>query len=316
MSLPFAPDVLEVRPDGGQLIVGCTQHHGEIWAGALVFCSIDADVNSQNCVDTYTGVSGCAYVESESSSMSVVSTHDDGGVHLWDANGTHTASFVGHTDAALCVAAAPTRQQVMTGGMEGTVRMWDVEAPDAVAGNFKGHSGRIHSLVWGKSRVASGGADGTVRLWDPREREATCAMPIADGNAEVLALSWSASANLLAVGSEFSNALVFDVRNTSAPLSGKPTLNQHAASVTSVAFSPHVDHLLASGSDDAKICVANESSMLSGSAHNDSVTAVAWHPTLPSTLLSAAWDSCILTWSVEFDGDCPIAISSSNLLRA
>jgi len=161
-----------------------------------------------------------------------------------------------------------------------------------------------------------------VKLWDPREQDATSTMKIAAGNAEVLALSWSAQSHLLAVGSECSEALIYDMRNTQAPLTGEPCQNGHAASVTSVAFSPHFDTLLASGSDDttfcvAKLCAANTEGTNEGtlieSAHNDTITAIAWHPKHRSMALSVAWDCSVLLWNVELEGDCPSQMTSSTV---
>ena len=65
----------------------------------------------------------CAYLGNQS----IVSSHDDGGVHLWDQSGTHVASLVGHTHAALCVDVSPDGTQVATGGEEGVMRIWDTE---------------------------------------------------------------------------------------------------------------------------------------------------------------------------------------------
>jgi len=291
---------LQFRPDGEEFVVGCTHHHGETWEGVLLLCSIDSDsLTQRRRIDTYTGVSGCAYVAASGTSMSIVSTHDDGGVHIWDPSGAHTSSLVGHTDAALCVAAGPDHQQVITGGTEGIMRLWNIEEPDAPITNFRGHSGGICAIAWGGIHLATGSSDGSVKLWDPRVQEAIHSIDIVGGNTEVAALSWSQSSNLLAIASECSHALVLDTRVLGQPYN----YHQHTASVTSVAFSPHNDSVLASGSDDTKVCVSDRSSgsTFTGAKHRDTVTAIAWHPKLPLTALSVGWDCEINLWNIQLD---------------
>jgi len=166
--------------------------HGCIWVCMLV-------ANHVRIVSTK---HRCAYVAASGTSMSIVSTHDDGGVHIWDPSGAHTSSLVGHTDAALCVAAGPDHQQVITGGTEGIMRLWNIEEPDAPITNFRGHSGGICAIAWGGIHLATGSSDGSVKLWDPRVQEAIHSIDIVGGNTEVAALSWSQSSNLLAIASE------------------------------------------------------------------------------------------------------------------
>jgi hypothetical protein len=59
MTLPFGADAVAFRQDGEQLVVGCSDHYGETWQGALMLYSLDGDgVVETRRIDTYTGVSG------------------------------------------------------------------------------------------------------------------------------------------------------------------------------------------------------------------------------------------------------------------
>ncbi|GAA0647577.1 hypothetical protein GCM10010174_83660 [Kutzneria viridogrisea] len=76
----------------------------------------------------------------------------------------HTLS--GHSGAITAVAAG---SHVVTGSVDGTVRVWDGET-GALRHVLSGHEGPISSVVLA-DRVLSGSADGTVRAWDLRTGE-------------------------------------------------------------------------------------------------------------------------------------------------
>ena len=147
MDLPFNPDCVLWRSDSKQIVVGCSDHYGEVWRGALVLLSVDGDeINEERRIDTYTGVSDCAYLGTENQ---FVSTHDDSGVHIWDQEGQHLSSLVGHTHAALCVDVSTSGTEVATGGEEGVLRVWDVVEPEVPKANLRDHKGKIQALAWG-----------------------------------------------------------------------------------------------------------------------------------------------------------------------
>jgi hypothetical protein len=58
-------------------------------------------------------------------------------------------------------------KRLVSGGTDGTVRLWDVEMGNLLQ-TLKGHKGEVLSVSFSPDgeRIASGGTDGTVRLWD------------------------------------------------------------------------------------------------------------------------------------------------------
>ncbi len=64
------------------------------------------------------------------------------------------------------VAFSPQGDRIVSGGQDGTVRLWQLDGTPAAA-PFKGHEGYVLSVAFSPQgdRIVSGGLDGTVRLW-------------------------------------------------------------------------------------------------------------------------------------------------------
>ncbi|KAF7967738.1 hypothetical protein HWV62_33260 [Athelia sp. TMB] len=102
-------------------------------------------------------------------------------VRVWDVRSGHCLHVLrGHTATVRCLAALPppshpatataTPPYVVSGGREGTLRLWDVRA-GAGAGVLRGHADSVRSVVAARAPaggvvVVSGSYDATVRVWD------------------------------------------------------------------------------------------------------------------------------------------------------
>jgi coronin-1B/1C/6 len=92
-------------------------------------------------------------------------------------------------------------------------------------------------------------------------------------------------------------------------------IHGHKGPVLDVAFSPHNDHLLATGSDDSdiKLWVVPEEGLARGSSHEAAVLTLgshthavrnlSWHPSASGVLLSASQDLTTRLWDVEKSAD-------------
>ena len=72
--------------------------------------------------------------------------------------------------SAVAVGERHGRPVIVSGGDDGTVRVWDLESGEPVLGPLTGHDGGVSAVAVGERHgrpvIVSGGGDGTVRVWD------------------------------------------------------------------------------------------------------------------------------------------------------
>uniref|UniRef100_UPI0035944F01 nSTAND1 domain-containing NTPase n=1 Tax=Nostoc sp. TaxID=1180 RepID=UPI0035944F01 len=75
--------------------------------------------------------------------------------------------FRGHEGEVWSVAISTDGQTIVSGGRDGTVRLWNLQGHSLVE-PFRGHKGEVRSVAISKDgqTIVSGGSDGTVRLWN------------------------------------------------------------------------------------------------------------------------------------------------------
>ena len=82
------------------------------------------------------------------------------------------ASLTGHTGGVAAVACTTLdgRPVAVTGGVDGTVRIWDLRTRTALGDPLTGHTGGVAAVACttldGRPVAVTGGRDGTVRIWD------------------------------------------------------------------------------------------------------------------------------------------------------
>ncbi|MCX4962386.1 caspase family protein [Streptomyces virginiae] len=103
-------------------------------------------------------------------------------------------TLTGHSGSVHAVACTELdgRPVAVTGGNDGTVRVWNLHSGQAVGSPFTGHSGPVRGVactdVHGKPVAVTGGDDGTVRMWDLSTRQAI-GEPVAAHNGWVRAVA-------------------------------------------------------------------------------------------------------------------------------
>jgi WD40 repeat protein/serine/threonine protein kinase len=98
----------------------------------------------------------------------------DESARLWDpASGEVVEAYFGHFGPVWSVACAgrSSVQEVVTGGDDGTVRVWTVGAPGQARCIYRGHTGPVFAVAVSPSQqeVVSAGRDKTVQVWEPAQ---------------------------------------------------------------------------------------------------------------------------------------------------
>jgi serine/threonine-protein kinase len=238
-------------------------------------------------------------------------------------------SFTGHGSGVQATAFTRDRDTLATGGLDGTVRIWDFSgaqpreravlaarrpavAPTparAVPGIgaptlTSNPAPAIHSVAFAPNNrllASGGGMDGLIRLWDV-SAEVPVERAVFNGHkAPVDALTFAPDSKLLASGGNDRTIRLWDV--TTAPARERGVLRGHDDFIKALAFSPD-GRLLASAGQDATIRLwntqtrvwAREQAALPG--HGGHVTTLAFSPD-GKLLASGSQDQSVLLWDVS-----------------
>ena len=95
-------------------------------------------------------------------------SHLDGGFVPIGTGDPLVHTLTGHVGRVIAVAFNHAGTQIVSGGEDGTVRVWDTQTGASFA-ELSGHTGAVNCVAFSPNdtRVASGSDDKTIRLWDP-----------------------------------------------------------------------------------------------------------------------------------------------------
>lgn len=110
---------VKLLPDGRTLIVGGEASNLSIWDLASPTPRIKAELTSN--------APACYALAISPDSKICFSCCSDGNIAVWDLqNQTLVRQFQGHTDGASCIDISPDGTKLWTGGLDNTVRSWDL----------------------------------------------------------------------------------------------------------------------------------------------------------------------------------------------
>jgi WD40 repeat protein/transcriptional regulator with XRE-family HTH domain len=212
--------------------------------------------------------------------------------------------FAETLSGVLSVAFSPNGEQLATGDVDGSIRIWRVaEGQRSVAqliASFQGHTNWVWSVCFSADgqTLMSGSDDRTVRLWDV---ETGVCLNILHGHTSgIRAVSVCVASGILASGSIDSSIRLWDVR------SGKclKTLRGHMGGVCSISFHPN-GRSIVSGSEDASVRLwdtHNGQCLQTLQGHQSGVWAVNFSPD-GQTIASGSEDASIRLWDAK-TGNC------------
>lgn len=153
--------------------------------------------------------------------------------------------FTGHTHQVGCVAYSPKGSGVVSGGMDGTIRHWDVETGKELR-YIKANVNIVYSLSISPDgrRVLAGGNDGSIRLWDLKTGEEVRRFKT-EPDAYNQQVAFSPDGRRALAGASDAMLRLYDVE-TGKMLREFPG---HTQGITSVAFSPDGRRALSGSAD-------------------------------------------------------------------
>jgi serine/threonine-protein kinase len=209
------------------------------------------------------------------------------------------AVLKGHAGCVTAVAIAPNHKVMASGGVDGTVRIWDLTAkPPREKDLVQPRLGEVHSLLFSPdNHMLVGAFAGAVLVWDltaeqPREKVAI------SGQQRPRALAFTRGSRLLAIGGDQAVG-IWDVSGEGARR--RVLLKGHASNVTAIAFSPE-DTRLASGSEDGNVILWDTNRLWSKQQaflrpHLHQVNSVTYSSD-GTTLATAGIDQLVLLWDL------------------
>lgn len=137
---------------------------------------------------------------------------------LWDAaTGQALRRYEGHTNTIASIAFSPDGQFALSGSWDGTMILWDLNAPDPIVRQYAGHTDQVWSVAFSPDGryAASGSIDQSIVLWDLNGEEPLVAR-LELHEESVLSIAYSPDGRLLLSGSEDGSVILWDVTNRTA----------------------------------------------------------------------------------------------------
>jgi WD40 repeat protein/serine/threonine protein kinase/class 3 adenylate cyclase len=310
-------------PDGRRIVTGSWDRTAKVWDAT----SGEAMLTLKGHSDAIWAVAYCR------DGQHLVTGSHDGTAKLWSTVADQRASFGmthyrqvfsvptilaatdagpvplrGHTGQICAVGFSPNGQRLVTGGYDGTARLWDA-ADGREVGRLGSGSGPINAVAFSpnRGRVATGHSDGTARVWDGTSRKELLRLvgheaDISLAGRGLLALAFSPNGQRIVTGSGDGTARIWDAASGTNLL----TLRGHTAAVLSVSISSDGQRIV-TGSQDKTAMVwdaTKGTKLVTLRGHDGWIWAVAFSPD-GRRIVTAGQDKMARVWD---------AVSGTNLL--
>jgi len=212
---------------------------------------------------------------------------------------TEGDTTIGHTNTVDGVAFTPDGQQVLSGGWDSQVLLWDI-ASESIVRAFEGHEGQVHAVDVSPDGQYGASVDklGAIILWDLATGEEVRRF---EGGHETVApavnhVAFSPDGSQLLTSGDDKKIILWNVADASIA----QTFIGHKDRVNTVEFSPDGSRI-ASTSWDSSVRlwdVATGQQIREFVGHNSETFGIAFSPDGKS-LLSGSSDATVRMWDVE-----------------
>ncbi len=209
-----------------------------------------------------------------------------------DGPPTNAFKLTGHTRVVRATSFRPDGGILATAGDDGTVKLWNLEAPDrgTLLRTLRGHVGSVQDVAFSPdgATLVTAGEDGTVRIWDPSSEAP--GRVVSKQLEAVNDVTYSQDGRRVATAGQDGTARVVD------PVTGRElvTADPGTGAVTGVAFDPTGSSLALATADGAP--AVWDVTSVAPPGHTGSVYSVAFSPegdrlaTASSDGTAAIWD--------------------------
>jgi WD40 repeat protein/subtilisin-like proprotein convertase family protein len=153
--------------------------------------------------------------------------------------------YIGHRGAVTSLAVATEHSLVVSGGMDGAVRLWDLASVAPAAQVMRHPRGSVHAVaISGDGRRVVSGGDDAARVWRIFDGAMTAEIPV---NGAAVGVAFAPDATVLAIGDSAGNVYIGDPGGAMAMRSARAQ-----GAVRALAFTPD-GSWLASGDDAGSV---------------------------------------------------------------